>query len=98
MLCAFDILSVHCNIDVYIFRDLFILSRLNATIEECNQQLTDYNFGAVASCLHSFFLYDVCDLYLELLKPVISDTSEANTETRKCAQATLFTVLEQYLR
>eukprot|EP01036_Dinobryon_divergens_P032132 gene32132-41662_t len=29
-----------------------------------------YLFGAATTALHSFFLYDVCDLYLELLKPV----------------------------
>jgi valyl-tRNA synthetase len=40
-------------------RDTFILSRLNSVIADCNQYLKDYNFGAVASALHSFFLYDV---------------------------------------
>jgi len=49
-------------------RDLFILSRLNATIIECNHQIEEYTFGGATSALHSFFLYDVCDLYLELLK------------------------------
>ena len=56
----------------------------------------------------------VCDLYLELVKPVVQgpapsnntdDTATAPTaltpeqrERRQCAQATLYTVLEQFLR
>jgi valyl-tRNA synthetase len=46
-------------ISASVCRDLFILSRLNATIKECNLQLSEYSFGNVASALHSFFLYDV---------------------------------------
>lgn len=42
-----------------LFRDLYILSRLNHAIKESNAQLEDYNFGGVTSTLHSFFLYDV---------------------------------------
>ena len=40
-------------------RDLFILSKLNSTIQECNLHIKEYSFGAVASSLHSFFLYEV---------------------------------------
>ena len=58
----------------------------------------EYTFGAATSAVHSFFLYDVCDLYLELLKPVMYDESEANKDRKYSAQATLYTVLEQTLR
>jgi valyl-tRNA synthetase len=34
--------------------------------------MKEYNFGSVTSVLHSFFLYEFCDLYLELVKPVVS--------------------------
>ena len=79
-------------------RDLYILSLLNTTIKDVNRLFTDYQFGAATSALHSFFLYEVCDVYLELLKPVFTDMSESNLDRRRCAQATLYTVLEQYLR
>lgn len=79
-------------------RDLFILSKLNTTIKECNQSLTDYLFGNTNTTLHGFFLYDVCDVYLELLKPVFQDTSEENKQKKHAAQVTLYTVLEQFLR
>ncbi len=79
-------------------RDMYILSRLNAVIKECNLTIGGYLFGAATSALHSFFLYDVCDLYLEVVKPVISDKTEGNAEKMHMAQATLYTVLEQFLR
>jgi len=79
-------------------RDVYILSRLNATIKDCNAHIGDYNFGSATMALHSFFLYDVCDVYLELIKPVMYDNSEANSVSKNKAQATLFTVLETYLR
>lgn len=90
-------------------RDLYILSRLNATIGDCNQSLEQYIFGAAANSLHSFFLYDLCDTYLELIKPVVGFQSAAEgeideltllnkKERRKVAQATLYTCLEQFLR
>ena len=79
-------------------RDLFILSRLNSTVKECDFQLSQYGFGAVTTALHSFFLYDLCDVYLELVKPVVNDTSPENAEKKRCAQATLFVCLEFFLR
>lgn len=79
-------------------RDLFILHKLNETITECATSFNSYSFSNVTTALHSFFLYDMCDLYLELLKPVFNDNSEGNADTRRCAQATLYTVIEQFLR
>jgi len=79
-------------------RDLYILSRLHSTIKECNLQLNLYTFGLATTALHSFFLYDVCDVYLELIKPIVNDLSPENQSTRFAAQATLYTVIEQFLR
>eukprot|EP00604_Paraphysomonas_vestita_P004168 CAMPEP_0174821978 /NCGR_PEP_ID=MMETSP1107-20130205/11936_1 /TAXON_ID=36770 /ORGANISM="Paraphysomonas vestita, Strain GFlagA" /LENGTH=974 /DNA_ID=CAMNT_0016039717 /DNA_START=170 /DNA_END=3095 /DNA_ORIENTATION=- len=87
-------------------RDLYILSKLNTLTADCNRYLETYVFGAVASALHSFFIYEFCDVYLELIKPVVgyasqtSDSEQDNTkrETKRVAQMTLYTCLEQYLR
>ena len=89
-------------------RDLFILSKLNKTITDCNANLGNYIFGAVATALHSFFIYDLCDVYLELIKPVVGHAARVEegaepvslevTERQKFAKATLYTCLEQYLR
>eukprot|EP01038_Epipyxis_sp_PR26KG_P012499 gene12499-16767_t len=79
-------------------RDLYILSRLNATIKECNLTIEGYLFGATTNALYSFFLYEVCDIYLEIIKPTFYNKSEENAGHRHVTQATLFTVLEQFLR
>ncbi len=79
-------------------RDLYILSKLNSTIRDCNAAIGNYLFGAATSALHSFFLYDVCDFYLEVVKPVLTDSSEELKDQKRIAQATLYVVLEQFLR
>jgi valyl-tRNA synthetase len=79
-------------------RDRFILSRLNHITKECQIALMNYSFAGATTALHSFFLYDLCDLYLELVKPIFADLSSENINRRKMAQATLYLVLEQYLR
>lgn len=79
-------------------RDRWILSRLNATIAETDAAISSYLFGNATSALHSFFLYDVCDVYLEICKPVFADTSEGNAEQIRLTQATLYVILEFFLR
>lgn len=79
-------------------RDLFILSKLNTCIKDCIAAIDSYLFGAATSALHSFFLYDVCDYYLEVVKPLMNDNSEEKKDEKRIAQATLFIVLESFLR
>ena len=79
-------------------RDLYILSKLNKLIKGVQKSMEDYVFGDVVNQLHSFFLYEFCDLYLELVKPVVNNTGEENAAARKCVQVTLFHCLETYLR
>lgn len=84
-------------------RDLSILSKLNNTIIACNTNMQAYLFGNVSSALYSFFLYDLCDVYLELIKPVIKIDAESTNnqealDMQYVAQATLFTCLEHFLR
>jgi hypothetical protein len=35
--------------------------------------LVAYDFGGLTTCLYSFWLFDLCDHYLELIKPVVND-------------------------
>ena len=34
--------------------------------------MKDYDFGSATTAIYSFFLYDLCDVYLELCKPVFA--------------------------
>ncbi|RHY35699.1 hypothetical protein DYB30_000825 [Aphanomyces astaci] len=76
-------------------RDRFILSRLHATIAAANTALAAYSFGEVTTALYNFWLYDVCDVYLELVKPVMAGT---DAEAKQTAQQTLYLCLEFGLR
>jgi len=79
-------------------RDRFILSRLTNTIQAVNSGFREYRFGDAQNATYSFFIDDLCDVYLELMKPVVYDLSEENKDSRWAAQATLWVCLEYGLR
>jgi Anticodon-binding domain of tRNA ligase len=35
--------------------------------------LTAYDFGGLTTCLYTFWLHELCDHYLELIKPIVND-------------------------
>lgn len=76
-------------------RDQFILHRLNQAIIKTNEAFENYNFGDATTAIHHFWLYDLCDVYLETLKPIIRGDDKAAILT---AQQTLFICLETGLR
>ena len=43
---------------------------LAAAVVTCNAGFDDYNFPMSTTALYNFWLYDLCDVYLEYLKPV----------------------------
>ena len=79
-------------------RDLFIISRLMNACDLVNSNFGEYKFGDAQQASYSFWLNDLCEIYLELIKPVVYDLSEANAKTRWAAQATLWVCLETGLR
>ena len=54
--------------DSYSKADLWILSRLNKTIEEATRNMENYEFGIALECLYSFIWEDYCDYYIEMSK------------------------------
>jgi len=86
-------------------RDRWILSRLSATIESATTALATYQFGDAASTLYGFWLYELCDYYLELIKPVMAgDVASAAAAggdvatAQRLARGTLLVCLELGLR
>lgn len=75
--------------------DLWILSRLAGTIDSCNNGFEIYDFTIPTSACYSFWLYDLCDVYLECLKPVFQFGTEA---AKSSARQTLFTCLYNGLK
>ncbi|XGW35654.1 hypothetical protein V3C99_019115, partial [Haemonchus contortus] len=75
--------------------DLWILSRAAHAVNRCNAGMEAYIFTQVTTTLYDFWLYDLCDIYLEAVKPVIASGTE---EARVTAKATLYNCVETGLR
>ncbi|TFK37032.1 tRNA synthetases class I-domain-containing protein [Crucibulum laeve] len=74
----------------------WILHKLNIAAAEINQQLTERNFMSATNAAYNFWLYELCDVYIEAMKPMTDDSSPITT--RKSAQQTLYTCLDYGLR
>ncbi|HEZ5692182.1 TPA: valine--tRNA ligase [Neisseria meningitidis] len=79
----------------YSFPDMWIIGRLNQTIEQVTQAYKTYRFDLAAETLYSFVWNDYCDWYLELAK-VQLQTGCASRQ--RATRHTLLRVLETALR
>lgn len=75
--------------------DSWILSRLSYAVEACNQGFENYDFPNITTACYNFWLYELCDVYLEYLKPVLQSTESDMGST---ARHTLYTCLDTALR
>eukprot|EP00928_Gymnodinium_smaydae_P082285 TRINITY_DN6565_c0_g2_i1.p1 TRINITY_DN6565_c0_g2~~TRINITY_DN6565_c0_g2_i1.p1 ORF type:complete len:1062 (+),score=285.13 TRINITY_DN6565_c0_g2_i1:63-3248(+) len=82
------------------WEDKWILSRLSGTAEKANAAFQRYEFASVTTACYSFFYYDLCDVYLELLKPRFygEATTDEEREDRAIARDVLYTCLDRSLR
>jgi len=79
-------------------RDVWMMSKLNKANRGINDMLEKYEFGVAQQAGYALWINDICDVYLELVKPVVYDTEEANKDKRWAAQACLWNALETGLR
>lgn len=79
----------------YSFPDMWIVGRLNQTIEQVTQAYETYRFDLAAETLYSFVWNDYCDWYLELAK-VQLQTGCASRQ--RATRHTLLRVFEAALR
>ncbi len=75
--------------------DKWILSRMNETIENVNNNMEKYEFGIVGNELYSFVWNDFCSWYIELSKATLYSDDVQAVETTK---AVLYTVMEAILK
>ncbi|XP_061632119.1 valine--tRNA ligase isoform X1 [Phyllopteryx taeniolatus] len=76
--------------------DRWILSRLSAAVSLCDAGFKAYDFPAITTAIYNFWLYELCDVYLESVKPVFSNAGEEK-QAGVCRQ-TLYTCLDVGLR
>jgi valyl-tRNA synthetase len=76
-------------------RDRWVISRLDACIEEVNSAMANYMFSDACTAAHRFWQQELCDYYLEFVKPVMyGDDAEA----KNIAQTVLLFCLDVGLR
>jgi valyl-tRNA synthetase len=76
--------------------DRWILSRLNRAVREASDDLERFRLHEAALELYRFFWNELCDWYLELVKPRLYD--EGNRELRETARAVLREIFDRSLR
>ncbi|KAL5480308.1 VAS1 [Sanghuangporus weigelae] len=74
----------------------WIFHKLNIAASEVNKYLTERNFMLATTSIYSFWLYELCDVYIEAMKPMTDEN--ASLEMRRSAQNTLYTCLDYGLR
>lgn len=77
--------------------DLWILSRLNRTIEDVNKKFDDYSFDTAALSAYQFFWDEFCAYYLEIAKPSLFGKIGDETN-RKNKQKILSIILTATIR
>ncbi|XP_034193074.1 valyl-tRNA synthetase [Osmia lignaria lignaria] len=71
--------------------DLWMLSRVSYAVNTCDKAMAEYDFPTATTACYNLWLYDLCDIYLEYLKPVF----QSNDDERKlAARKTLFKTLD----
>lgn len=75
--------------------DLWMLSRISAAVDQCNKGFENYDFPMVTTACYNLWLYDLCDVYLECLKPVFQSKDTTAVVT---AKTVLYTCLHVGLR
>ncbi|KAJ1598445.1 hypothetical protein NDA14_000750 [Ustilago hordei] len=75
----------------------WILHKLNNASKTVNECLKERNFMAATSAVYNFWLYELCDVYIEAIKP-ITDPSASDAKARASAQQTLYTCLDSGLK
>ena len=62
----------------------WVLSRLNAAVRTTVQGMEAYDFSGATTATYAWWQYDLCDVFIELMKPVVvSDDEAVKAQTRQ---------------
>ncbi|KAJ1294912.1 hypothetical protein BS78_01G182600 [Paspalum vaginatum] len=75
----------------------WILSVLNKAIGKTESSLEAYKFSEATSCIHSWWQYQLCDVYIEVIKPYFNESQEFES-ARGASRDTLWVCLDTGLR
>ncbi len=70
--------------------DVYLLNRLNETIENVDKHLEEYEYSRALAEINSFFWKDLCDNYIEIVKDRLYNPDRRGEAEKKSAQYTLY--------
>lgn len=76
----------------------WILSVLNKTISKITKSLELYEFSQATTAVYSWWQYQLCDVFIEVIKPYFSGNDPKFASERRFAQDTLWFCLDNGLR
>ena len=79
------------------FEDEWILSKLSNCATKINEAMQTHNFFEATNAIFAFWLYDFCDVYLELVKPRMRLDASSNA-SGIVAREVLYICLDRGLR
>lgn len=71
------------------------LSRMDKAVAMVNDSLETYDFNGSTTGVYHFWQYDLCDVFIELMKPVVQGNDEV---AKKSTRDVLWTLLDAGLR
>ncbi|XP_070532577.1 valine--tRNA ligase-like [Ptychodera flava] len=75
--------------------DKWMLSRLSSAVQTCETGWPEYDFPAITTSIYNLWLYELCDVYVEYMKPVIQGSDE---EAKATVRNVLYTCLDTGLK
>jgi valyl-tRNA synthetase len=72
----------------------WILHKMNSAARDMNDAIEKHEFSRSTQTIHGYWLYDLCDVYIENSKSIIRD---GTAEEKQSALDTLYTALESAL-
>lgn len=76
----------------------WILSVLNKAISKTVLSLDSFDFSDAATALYSWWQFQLCDVFIEVIKPYFTGNNPAFASARRSAQDTLWLCLDYGLR
>ncbi|GMQ05841.1 hypothetical protein CsSME_00050693 [Camellia sinensis var. sinensis] len=80
--------------DIMPFNCQWILSVLNKAISKTVTSLDSYEFSDAATAVYSWWQFQLCDVFIEAVKPYFASDAQAFASERSYAQDTLSVCLE----
>ena len=84
--------------EAFTLEDRWILSRFNRVAGEVNEALEAYRFDDAARVIYDYFWGELCDWYIELIKPRLSTEDGAGKEAAQRACRNLVNLFEASIR